>query len=110
MQKKIVIVGALGYLGTELCKIYSGEAWRNKIIAIDSKFVSERVFQLKAWDIEFVQGHILDFEFVKKHLSDADVVHHLAGVTDVAYVRKDSSKELDNKFKPQLIQTKEIYF
>ena len=99
MQKKIVIVGALGYLGTELCKIYSGEAWRNKIIAIDNKFVSERVFQLKAWDIEFIQGHILDFEFVKKHLSDADVVHHLAGVTDVAYVRKDSSKELDNKIR-----------
>ena len=34
-MKKIVIVGALGYLGTELCKIYSGESWRNKIIALE---------------------------------------------------------------------------
>ena len=31
-MKKIVIVGALGYLGTELCKIYSGESWFNKIV------------------------------------------------------------------------------
>ena len=41
-MKKIVVLGALGYLGTELCRIYSGESWRNKIVAIDSKFVSER--------------------------------------------------------------------
>ena len=35
MSKKIIIVGALGYLGSELCKIYSGESWKNKIVAID---------------------------------------------------------------------------
>ena len=65
-MKKIVIVGALGYLGTELCKIYSGESWLNKIVAIDSRFVSERVNQLKDWNIEFFQGHILDLDFSKK--------------------------------------------
>jgi|TARA_B100001971_G_C18203904_1_gene546328 UDP-glucose 4-epimerase len=83
-EKKIVIVVALGYLGTELCKIYSGESWRNKIMAIDSRFVSERVSQLINWNIQFFQGHILDLDFLKKHLHDADIVHHLAGVTDVA--------------------------
>ena len=87
MKKKIVIIGALGYLGTELCKIYSGESWKNKIVAIDSRFISERVNQLKNWGIEFFQGEILDKEFLLKHLSDADIVHHLAGVTDVAYVK-----------------------
>ncbi len=56
MSKKIVIVGALGYLGSELCKLYSGESWFNKIIAIDSRFASERVNQLKDWNIEFHQG------------------------------------------------------
>ena len=57
MKKKIVIVGALGYLGTELCKLYSGESWSNKIIAIDSRFISERVTQLKDWNIEdCIQG------------------------------------------------------
>ena len=43
MKKKIVIIGALGYIGTELCKIYSGESWHNSVIAIDSRFISERV-------------------------------------------------------------------
>ena len=56
MKKKIVIVGALGYIGTELCKIYSGESWHNLIVAIDSRFVSERVSQLRNWNIEFKQG------------------------------------------------------
>jgi len=98
-MKKIVIVGALGYLGTELCKIYSGESWRNKIIALDNRFISERVSQLKDWNIEFFQGHILDKTFLKKHLSDADVVHHLAGVTDVAYVKTEVNSELDKRIK-----------
>ena len=98
-MKKIVIIGALGYLGTELCKIYSGESYSNKIVAIDSRFVSERINQLKEWNIEFFQGEILDLNFLKKHLKDADIIHHLAGVTDVAYVKKESSPEIDEKIK-----------
>ncbi len=98
-MKKIVILGALGYLGTELCKIYSGESWRNKIVAIDSRFISERVSQLKDWNIEFFQGHILDQNFLGKNLYDADIIHHLAGVTDVAYVKTDSNPELDEKIR-----------
>ena len=96
-MKKIVILGALGYLGAELSKIYSGESWKNKIVAIDSRFISERVSQLKDWGIEFIQGHILDKKFLKEHLHDADVVHHLAGVTDVAYVKSEANSELDNR-------------
>ena len=96
-MKKIVIIGALGYLGTELSKIYSGESWKNKIVAIDSRFISERVSQLKDWGIEFIQGHIFDKELLKKTLHDADIVHHLAGVTDVAYVKSDENSELDNR-------------
>ena len=68
MSKKIIIVGALGYLGSELCKIYSGESWKNKIIAIDSRFISEKVNQLSKWNIEFFQGHILDKTLQKTSL------------------------------------------
>jgi nucleoside-diphosphate-sugar epimerase/quercetin dioxygenase-like cupin family protein len=98
-MKKIVILGALGYLGTELSRIYSGESWKNKIIAIDSRFISERINQLKNWNIEFFQGHILDTDFLDKHLKDADVVHHLAGVTDVAYVKTEANSELDERIR-----------
>ena len=34
MTKKIVITGGLGYIGTELCKIYSGISWNNEILVI----------------------------------------------------------------------------
>jgi len=99
MSKKIVVVGALGYLGTELCKLYSGESWFHNIIAIDSRFVSKRVNQLKNWNIKFYQGEILDKEFLNKHLHDADIVHHLAGVTDVAYVKKEATPGQDDKIR-----------
>ena len=104
MSKKIVIVGALGYLGTELCQLYSGESWFHNVIAIDSRFVSKRVNQLRDWNIKFYQGEILDKDFLKNHLKDADIVHHLAGVTDVAYVKKESNPEQDKKIKQIAIE------
>ena len=104
MAKKIVIVGALGYLGSELCKLYSGESWFHNVIALDNRFVSKRVNQLKEWNIKFYQGEVLDKEFLKEHLKDADIVHHLAGVTDVAYVKKESNPGQDEKIKKIAIE------
>ena len=46
-MKKIVITGCLGYIGTELCKLYSGLSWKYEILAIDKRFISERVNELK---------------------------------------------------------------
>ena len=104
MSKKIVIVGALGYLGSELCKLYSGESWFHNIVAIDNRFVSKRINQLKEWNIKFFQGEILDTKFLKEHIHDADIVHHLAGVTDVAYVKKESNPGQDEKIKKIAIE------
>ncbi len=92
-MKKIVITGGLGYIGTELCKIYSGYSWNDQITVIDNRFVSERVNQLRNWNMNFVQGDILDKEFIKKYCKDADIVHHLAGITDVPRVKSESSPE-----------------
>jgi len=99
MSKKIVIVGALGYLGSELCKLYSGESWFHNIVAIDNRFVSKRVNQLKDWNIKFYQGEILDIEFLKKHLHDADTIYHLASITDVAYAKKGLDPAHDDLIK-----------
>ena len=95
-MKKIVITGGLGYIGTELCKIYSGYSWNDQITVIDNRFVSERVNQLRNWNMNFVQGNILDKEFIKKYCKDADIVHHLAGITDVPRVKSESSSEKDD--------------
>ena len=98
-MKKIIITGGLGYIGTELCKIYSGYSWNDQITIIDNRFISERVSQIRNWNMEFVQGDILDKELIKKYCQDADIVHHLAGITDVPRVKSESSEEHDDKIK-----------
>ena len=42
-MKKIIITGGLGYIGTELCKLYSGVSWYHSITVIDNRFISDRV-------------------------------------------------------------------
>ena len=98
-MKKIVITGGLGYIGTELCKIYSGYSWNDQITVIDNRFISERVNQIRNWNMNFVQGDILDKELIKKYCDDADIVHHLAGITDVPRVKSESNIENDKKIK-----------
>ena len=99
MVKKIIITGGLGYIGTELCKIYSGVSWHHKIIVIDNRFISERVNQIRNWNMEFIHGDILDKELVNKYFKDADIVHHLAGVTQVPRTKSESTAEIDKKIR-----------
>ena len=98
-MKKIVITGGLGYIGTELCKIYSGYSWNDQITVIDNRFISERVNQIRNWNMNFVHGDILDKNLIKKYCSEADIVHHLAGITSVPRVKSESNQDSDNKIK-----------
>ena len=99
MKKKIIITGGLGYIGTELCKIYSGFSWKDSIVVIDNRFISERVNQLRKWNIEFICGDILDKKLINKHCGDANIVHHLAGITDVPRTKNESNQLIDEKIK-----------
>jgi nucleoside-diphosphate-sugar epimerase len=99
MRKKIVITGGLGYIGTELSKLYSGVSWYHQITVIDNRFISERVNQIRNWNMEFIQGDILDKELIEKYCKDADVVHHLAGITDVPRTKNEAYKNQDEKIK-----------
>ncbi len=99
MKKKIIITGGLGYIGTELCRLYSGVSWHHNILVVDNRFISERVNQIRNWNMEFIHGDILDKDLVNKYFSKADVVHHLAGITSVPRTKSESSKEIDEKIK-----------
>lgn len=94
---KIVITGGLGYIGTELCKIFSGEARFKDITVVDSRFLSERVKQLSDWGIKFVHGSILDEKLMENVLENVNIVFHLAGITDVAYTKTESNSEKDRE-------------
>tara|TARA_R110001583_G_scaffold1210_8_gene10143 strand:- start:6033 stop:8579 length:2547 start_codon:yes stop_codon:yes gene_type:complete len=90
-MKKIVITGGLGYIGTELCKLYSGETRYTDITVVDNRFISERVKQLRDWGFNFVQASILDAEIIADLVKDADIVYHFAGITDVAYTKAEEN-------------------
>ena len=66
MRKKIIITGGLGYIGTELCKLYSGVSWHHELIIIDNKFISDRVNQIRKWNMQFIHGDILDKDLIQK--------------------------------------------
>ena len=99
MKKKIIITGGLGYIGTELCKLYSGVSWHHNIVVIDNRFISERVNQIRNWNMEFIQGDILDKNLINEYCKDADVVHHLAGITAVPRTKSEVSTSQDTKIK-----------
>ena len=97
--EKIVITGGLGYIGMELSKIYSGKSRYLDITVIDNKFYSNRVSQLKRWGINFEHIDILDFEKLEKHISKADLIYHLAGITDVPRTKSAATREKDERIK-----------
>ena len=98
-MSKIVITGGLGYIGTQLSKLYIEDNLNHEVHIVDSRFLPERVKELKSWGFKYHQADILDKEFFQDILSDADIVYHLAGVTDVAYVKSEANDEQDNKIK-----------
>ena len=98
-MKKIIITGGLGYIGMELSKIYSGKTRNHNVIVVDNNFSSSRVSQLKRWGIKFKQIDILDSENIKQEIFDADLIYHLAGITDVATTKEDKNLERDKRVK-----------
>ena len=55
--------------------------------------------QLRQWNIEFIHGSILNRDLVQKYCGDADIVHHLAGITDVPRTKSETSATQDKKIK-----------
>jgi nucleoside-diphosphate-sugar epimerase len=75
--------------------LYSGESRACEVVVVDNRFISERVNWLKRWGIRFIHGSITDEKLMEKVLSNANVIHHLAGITDVAYTKNDINPERD---------------
>ena len=63
------------------------------------QFFSERVSQLKRWNIKFKQIDILDIDALEKEINKADLIYHLAGITNVGTTKDDIDKIRDQEIK-----------
>jgi len=98
-MSKIVITGGLGYIGTQLSKLYIEQNLEHDVHIVDRKFLPERVKELKSWGFKYHQTDLLNKEFFEDLLKDADVVYHLGGITDVAYVKSESNDDQDKEIR-----------
>jgi Nucleoside-diphosphate-sugar epimerases len=99
-ERKFLFPGGLGLYGHRIVKnITLVTAGMDEIIVIDKRFISERVNQLRSWNINFVQGDIPNKELIDRYCKDADIVHHLAGVTKVPRIKSESNDQEDKEIK-----------
>ncbi len=96
-MKKIIITGGLGYIGMELCKVYSGDTRGVSVTVLDRSFFSSRIRQLKRWGIDFKQIDILDEKNLKDQIQDADLIYHLTEITDVGTTIEDKDPVRDKQ-------------
>ncbi len=80
---KILITGAAGYIGSELCRHYTNQPSVSKVVAYDN-FSKGSAGLLAAGinrqKLHTVKADILDSNVFRKALADIDVVIHAAGV------------------------------
>lgn len=89
---RILITGGLGYIGQELCYLYSGETEKYDITVLDINFFAERNSRISQWGFKFLQGSILDKELMERIVPTFDIIYHLAGITNVAYTKSEDNK------------------
>lgn len=87
----ILITGGLGYLGMSLCKLYE-KSDHCVVVADDRSFADYQEGELP-WGVKYYKRDLFD---CRDLLSEADIVYHLAGVTDVPQTITQSNSKIDD--------------
>ncbi|SRR3990167_1527462 len=88
MRKKILITG-LGYISTELCKLYPSSDY--EVTVIDNQIFPDRIFFCAQQGIKFIKRDIFD---LKDLLQDVDTLIHTSGITLVPQRLEDENEEI----------------
>jgi len=106
-MKTIIIAGGLGYVGTELIKIYSINKY--KIIVIDKIENKKKIFFLKKNNVQFIKADIRDNKAMKKIIPEGDILIHLAAITKVPIINKENNRKIIDDIKTtSIIGTRNI--
>ena len=89
MEKKILITGGAGFIGSHLVRLFANKYPQYNIVNLDALTYAGNLANLR--DIEdksnysFIKGNIVDAEFIQKLFAEQkfDVVIHLAAESHV---------------------------
>lgn len=98
---KILVVGATGFLGMEVCRQLAANH-KNVVGLVRKTSAEEKVKALKQWGLQFVEGDLKDKSSIKKALQGVDTVISTASST---FSRQDgdSIQSVDNEGQANLV-------
>lgn len=91
-KKKIVILGGLGYIGTEISKLFTNSS--DEILVIDSNYIESQVKWLENNGIKYYQRDIFNLSDL---ISDADICINLISITKVPQTQAQSNPIIDSE-------------
>jgi NADH dehydrogenase len=100
-ESKILVVGATGFLGMEICRQLTA-SHKNVFGLVRKTAVEEKTIVLKQWGVQLVEGDLKDRASIKKALQGIDTVISTASST---FSRQDgdSIQTVDNEGQSNLV-------
>ena len=86
-NKKILILGSSGFLGSHLVKFLLKN---NEVVQFDINPPPKKIA-----DSEFIKGSILDKTLVTSAMKDVDIVYHFAAMTDIDIVNDNPAQAIE---------------
>ena len=91
-QQKILVTGATGFIGLELCRVLFASAYGLRVLIRESSDIG--TLQQVSADIDFVKGDLSDEKSLQSACEGVDYVIHLAGISHVNNVPNQEYQEV----------------
>lgn len=79
MNNKVLVTGAAGFIGSHVVKELLNENYQVRVLIKPG----ENTSNIDMFDIEIIEGDILDTSVLKKAVADIDTIYHLAAIYSI---------------------------